>query len=282
MIETTLGTYPKFLSQCLRWVRTTWRSNSASLFTDKTVWYTQPWCVYAVYLTSFVNFALFYDGVLAYTLLKSPIGTAKNLKYLATWIFCTKMVKLTPYHFLREPQDLIMLPGYFVFAYFHSLIKLYAGLTFWKTNWGGRNLSAINNRSDGSNDYDDDADDSSDDSVDGGVQLPPTLPSSRRRKTAGSSSTSSGADDGSNAGRTIRRAGNSSGPNRVQSRTSTVGTRAPRKTQVQSMTRLPSSSTSSTSSTSSSTSSQWQRCPGCRKLHSDPGSVCQVRDVWGR
>jgi hypothetical protein len=70
MIETTLGTYPKFLSQCLRWVRTTWRSNSATLFTDRTVWYTQPWCVYAVYWTSFVNFALFYDGALAYTLLK--------------------------------------------------------------------------------------------------------------------------------------------------------------------------------------------------------------------
>jgi hypothetical protein len=266
MIETTLGTYPKFLSQCLRWVRTTWRSNSASLFTDRTVWYTQPWCVYAVHWTSFVNFALFYDGALAYTLLRSPLGTADNLKYLAAWIFCTKMVKLTPY-FLREPQDLVMLPGYFVFAYFHSLIKLYAGLTFWETNWGGRNLSAINNQPGGGNDDDDDADDSSDDSVDGGVQLPPTPPSSRRRKTAGSSSSGSG--------------GNASGSNRVQFRTSTVGTKA-RKTQAQPMTRL---SSSSTSSTSSSTSSKWQRCPGCRKLHSDSGSAtggCTVRDVWGR
>ena len=36
-----------------------------------------------------------------------------------------------------------MLPGYFLFAYFHSLIKLYAGLTFWETNWCGRNLDAI-------------------------------------------------------------------------------------------------------------------------------------------
>ncbi|KAL4919033.1 nucleotide-diphospho-sugar transferase [Aspergillus aurantiobrunneus] len=143
-IETTLGTYPKFLSQCLRWVRTTWRSNSASLFTDRTVWYRQPWCVYAVYLTSFVNFALFYDGALIYTLLNSRLGQEQNaVSYLLRWIFLSKMVKLTPY-FLREPQDLIMLPGYFLFAYFHSLIKLYAGLTFWKTNWSGRNLDAIN------------------------------------------------------------------------------------------------------------------------------------------
>jgi cellulose synthase/poly-beta-1,6-N-acetylglucosamine synthase-like glycosyltransferase len=280
MIETTLGTYPKFLSQCLRWVRTTWRSNSASLFTDRTVWYTQPWCVYAVYWTSFVNFALFYDGALAYTLLKSPLGTAANLKYLAAWIFCTKMVKLTPY-FLREPQDLVMLPGYFVFAYFHSLIKLYAGLTFWETNWGGRNLAAINNQAGGGPD-DDDADDSSDDSVNGGVQLPPTPPSSRRRKTAGSSSSGSGAEDGSNTGRTINRAATASGSKRA---TSTAGTKAPRKAQAQPMSRV---SSSSASSTSSSTSSRWQRCPGCRKLHSDSGSVdgrggCQVQSPgWGQ
>lgn len=142
LIETTLGTYPKFLSQCLRWVRTTWRFNSASLYTDRTVWYRQPWCVYAVYLTSFMNFALFYDSALVYTLLKSELGTRSNLAYLAAWIWCTKMVKLTPY-FLREPQDLLMLPGYFAFAYFHSLVKLYAGLAFWETNWGGRNLAAM-------------------------------------------------------------------------------------------------------------------------------------------
>ena len=43
VIETTLGTYPKFMDQCLRWVRTTWRSNSCSLFTDRTVWLRQPW-----------------------------------------------------------------------------------------------------------------------------------------------------------------------------------------------------------------------------------------------
>ncbi|EAU37664.1 conserved hypothetical protein [Aspergillus terreus NIH2624] len=142
LIETTLGTYPKFLSQCLRWVRTTWRSNSASLFTDRTVWCRQPWCVYAVYLTSFVNFALFYDGALIYTLMHSSWASQMWLTCLAAWIFFTKLIKLIPY-FLREPQDLVMLPGYFAFAYFHSLIKLYAGLTFWVTAWGGRDLDAV-------------------------------------------------------------------------------------------------------------------------------------------
>ena len=143
LIETTLGTYPKFLSQCLRWVRTTWRSNSASLFTDRTVWFAQPWCVYAVYLTSFVNFALFYDSALLLVLSKTTYGHGSTTAFvlLGVWIFMSKMVKLTPY-FLRHPQDLVYLPGYLIFAYYHSLIMLYAGLTFWVTTWSGRDLSA--------------------------------------------------------------------------------------------------------------------------------------------
>jgi Glycosyltransferase like family 2 len=145
-IETTLGTYPKFLSQCLRWVRTTWRSNSASLFTDGTVWTTQPWCVYAVYITSFFNFALFYDAVLVYTLYFHTGfgGNTEALKIMILWIFASKMVKLIP-HFVRCPQDLIYIPGYIVFAYFHSLLKLYAGFTFFVTAWGGRDLAAVGN-----------------------------------------------------------------------------------------------------------------------------------------
>jgi cellulose synthase/poly-beta-1,6-N-acetylglucosamine synthase-like glycosyltransferase len=159
LIETTLGTYPKFLSQCLRWVRTTWRSNSASLFTDRTVWRSQPWCVYAVYVTSFFNFALFYDGALLWTLSRTAFAADNSHAILALigWMFFTKMIKLAPY-FLRETQDLVFLPGYFVFAYFHSLIKLYALLTFWSTNWGGRNLEAINEEG-RSQDVDDDESD---------------------------------------------------------------------------------------------------------------------------
>lgn len=141
-IETTLGTYPKFVSQCLRWVRTTWRSNSCSLFTDRTVWRRQPWCVYAVYITSFFNFALFNDAGLFYLLRRSGFGSWGTYCALGIWIFATKMIKLTPY-FLRHPEDLTMLPGYFAFAYFHSFVKLYALLTFWNCHWGGRNLAAI-------------------------------------------------------------------------------------------------------------------------------------------
>lgn len=37
-IETTLGVFPKFPQQCLRWARTTFRSNVCALITDRTVW----------------------------------------------------------------------------------------------------------------------------------------------------------------------------------------------------------------------------------------------------
>lgn len=143
-IETVLGEYPKFLVQCLRWVRTTWRSNSTSLFWDRTVWRTQPWCVYSVYLSSFTNFALFYDSALLLTLRLAldhsgdqPRDKKLALTYLGLWIFLSKIVKPFPY-FWRRPQDLIYLPGYLLFGYFHSFIKLYAMFTFWIIVWGGR------------------------------------------------------------------------------------------------------------------------------------------------
>lgn len=143
-IETRLGEYPKFLLQCLRWSRTTWRSNPTSLFSDRTVWRTQPWCVYTVHLTSLVNFALFYDSALFLTLwlaLHHSEDQRQNknaaLAYLGLWIFLSKLVKPFPY-FWRHPQDLIYLPGYLLFGYFHSFIKLYALFTFWDSSWLSR------------------------------------------------------------------------------------------------------------------------------------------------
>ncbi|CAO1601872.1 hypothetical protein XANCAGTX0491_005510 [Xanthoria calcicola] len=37
-LTTTLENNPKFLAQCVRWRRTTWRSNFTSLFVDRLVW----------------------------------------------------------------------------------------------------------------------------------------------------------------------------------------------------------------------------------------------------
>lgn len=143
-METTLGEYPKFLVQCLRWARTSWRSNFTSLFSEGTVWQTQPWCVYAIYLTSFFNFALFYDFALLSTgwlaCNQSPeicIDSSTAMIALGLWILGSKLVKPLP-HFWRNPKDLVYLPGYVLFGYFHSLIKLYALATVNVTVWGSR------------------------------------------------------------------------------------------------------------------------------------------------
>ncbi|KAK1752776.1 nucleotide-diphospho-sugar transferase, partial [Echria macrotheca] len=147
-IETTVGIaqpiVTKFLGQCLRWARTTWRSNACSLFTDRSIWSFQPWCVYAVFLSSFTNFAFFVDGGLMGLLLKSSLGSLRFFGVptpylLMMWILFTKLVKVLPY-FWQYPQDLPFFIGYLGFAYYHSYIKVKSLFTFWDCQWTGRNL----------------------------------------------------------------------------------------------------------------------------------------------
>ncbi|KAK4097435.1 glycosyltransferase family 2 protein [Parathielavia hyrcaniae] len=147
VLETKLGVekplHTKFLGQCRRWVRTTWRSNLCSLLTDRTVWATQPYCVYSVYLTSLTNFAAVTDPLLVHLFVHSSAYTSRlRLALLVCWILLTKTVKVFDY-FRRHPQDLVLFPVYLAFGYFHSLIKFWALLTFWDCAWSGRKLDQI-------------------------------------------------------------------------------------------------------------------------------------------
>lgn len=132
-----IGEFPRFLSQCVRWARTTWRSNPAALKIPH-VWINQPYSVYSIYLASFFNFALLVDPLLVYLCYVSSTNWT-SICLLVVWIVCSKMVKLITY-FWREPRDLMFFPLYVLFAYFHSLIKLWALLTFWDLAWSGRQL----------------------------------------------------------------------------------------------------------------------------------------------
>lgn len=133
---TTIGDsgFKKFNSQCLRWSRTTWRQNSKSLFSDQVVYFTQPWSAYSVFVTSFLNFALFTDASLVYL---SWSLHRHLLCFMMVWIFCSKLIKTTP-HFLRHPRDLVYLFPYILFGYYHSLLKLYALFTARNITWGSR------------------------------------------------------------------------------------------------------------------------------------------------
>ncbi|CAF9907924.1 MAG: hypothetical protein HETSPECPRED_007938 [Heterodermia speciosa] len=150
-LTTTLESDSKFLGQCIRWYRTTWRSNFTSLFIDRVIWREQPWSSYALHISSFNPPALVVDGALSYFLhhaleaaQPNPYGfsTMMGLVIFAVWLLFTKTVKLWPY-FCEHPEDLTMLPAQIVFGYVHGLIKLYTLLTLHKTTWGGGKASLV-------------------------------------------------------------------------------------------------------------------------------------------
>ncbi|KAH0255155.1 glycosyltransferase family 2 protein, partial [Aureobasidium melanogenum] len=69
-VQTTLEDSPKYLKQCLRWVRSNWRSNLTSMFVERHYWRSTPWTTYAVFqttltawaFTDFLIFFLFYKA----------------------------------------------------------------------------------------------------------------------------------------------------------------------------------------------------------------------------
>ena len=96
--------------------------------------------------------ALFYDGAMLWMLFSSfhKIHTATGsttpiaaIAALICWILLTKVVKLIP-HFIQHHKDVAYFPCYILFAYLHSLLKLYALLTAWNIRWGSRpNLDTV-------------------------------------------------------------------------------------------------------------------------------------------
>ncbi|KAH8885134.1 hypothetical protein GQ53DRAFT_878878 [Thozetella sp. PMI_491] len=145
-VETSLGTYPRFLSQCLRWARTTFRSNPI-LLADNITWSRYPWTTPAALVTGMINFALIVDPLLVYLLLQTKLYQEAERPWviclaLVIWILMTKTIKLIP-HFLLHPTDVFFFPGYVAFAYFHSVLKFYAMLTLWDVSWSGRKLDEL-------------------------------------------------------------------------------------------------------------------------------------------
>lgn len=151
LIETTLGEWPKFNGQLLRWARTTFRSNPVMLRDPKFLWqYT--WTAFMVYLVGITNFAILWDGALLSTLIVAlkhtePLGEYDQVKIMtitlfAIWLVSTKVIKIIP-TLGRNPRDCLLIPVQVIFAYAHSFYKLWALLTFWDCDWSGRNLNEV-------------------------------------------------------------------------------------------------------------------------------------------
>ncbi|KAF2169238.1 glycosyltransferase family 2 protein [Zasmidium cellare ATCC 36951] len=150
-VQTTLEDSPKYLSQCLRWVRSNWRSNLTSLFVEGHYWFTQPWSTYSVLQTTITAWALPYDLLIFFSWYQASYTWPENLRsalfvFLITWTYLfSKTVKLWG-HFFRYPADVVFIPVYVFFGYFHGLIKLWGLFTLSETTWGSRDGADTDNR----------------------------------------------------------------------------------------------------------------------------------------
>jgi len=154
-VETTLENDAKYLRQCLRWVRSNWRSNLTSL-SELHMWLNYPWSLYAVFQTTITQWAFLLDCLLfvCFYLTLSEAGyyfsyddhephAQDDQQRALLWSFFlghfafSKTIKLVP-HLLRNPGDVRFVPVSVLFGYFHNLIKLYGCITVTETTWGTR------------------------------------------------------------------------------------------------------------------------------------------------
>ncbi|KAF2649361.1 glycosyltransferase family 2 protein [Lophiostoma macrostomum CBS 122681] len=148
-VETTLENDAKYLRQCLRWVRSNWRSNLTSL-SDMHMWWNYPWSLYAVFQTTVTQWAFLVDCMLFVSFLCAlseggyyDVPRARDWQRALLWALFlghyafTKTVKLVP-HLLRNPGDVRFVPVSVLFGYFHNLIKMYGCITVTETTWGTR------------------------------------------------------------------------------------------------------------------------------------------------
>ncbi|EON68548.1 hypothetical protein W97_07806 [Coniosporium apollinis CBS 100218] len=137
VVETALETSSQFLSQCLRWSRSNWRSNFTSTIVERHIWKQQPWSTYALHLST-PTCSLVTDPLLVYLLLRSTISLDPSTRSwcmyaLAAWMLVAKITKLIP-HYQRCPGDIRYFPVTLIFGYLHGLQKYYALFTLHSTS----------------------------------------------------------------------------------------------------------------------------------------------------
>ena len=137
----------KYVDQCERWSRTTFRQNPIALFSDRTIWWKWPIGVWTVYFPWMYNFAVVWDGLAIFNFWRSGMyqnssnGNAR-LVCLVLAIWATKLIKTWRW-FRENPLDFLLffvIPAYPLFGYYHSWLKLYTAISCWKNDWSGRDV----------------------------------------------------------------------------------------------------------------------------------------------
>ncbi|KAI9856421.1 MAG: hypothetical protein M1824_005459 [Vezdaea acicularis] len=169
-LRTTLEENPKFLKQCLRWSRSNWRSNLKSMYGGQVWRYVnalttcpttpyferrckilntsdldsrqQPWSAYALHLATLSPPAFIGDTLLFWLCYRAAEPWGEKARFwtlcaLGAWVFLSKFIKLLG-HYIRYPEDVILLPVSILFGYLHGIIKVYAFFTLDVTTWGSR------------------------------------------------------------------------------------------------------------------------------------------------
>lgn len=148
MIRTTLGEFPRFLPQCVRWTRTRLRQNIKALLQPR-LWARWPITIPVAYIWPLFNIPLLWEPLMIVLLMRTRLYLeAENrgmyMCALCVWIYWTKIWKFIP--FLMQEENLWILFYFFVipisplFGYVYGLIQFFSLGTWWKSNWGGRNL----------------------------------------------------------------------------------------------------------------------------------------------
>ncbi|KAF5850814.1 hypothetical protein GGP41_010513 [Bipolaris sorokiniana] len=138
----------KFVDQCMRWSRTTIRQNPIALFVDLTVWWKWPISVWMVYFPWMYNATLFWDTLAVWTFTTTAFFRNSSVQYywlslLISFIWMSKLTKTIPWFMHRQNRSdffwyFFPIPAYPLFAYAHSIIKIYTVATFWVNDWAGR------------------------------------------------------------------------------------------------------------------------------------------------
>ncbi|KAJ4360256.1 uncharacterized protein N0V89_000816 [Didymosphaeria variabile] len=141
----------RFISQCLRWSRTTMRQNPQVLLLDRTVWWRHPLTVWTTYFPWLYNAALIWDPLMVGTFWLTKLYQESEHRGALTagligFIWATKFIKTAPW-FWKYPQDFLLyffpVPVWFLFVYGHSILKIFTAFTFWDLAWTGRELPTV-------------------------------------------------------------------------------------------------------------------------------------------
>lgn len=137
-MTTELGEWPKFNEQVLRWIRTTFRSNPRQVF-HRMSWIRHPYTTFSL-LIWVTRMSLIQEGLML-RLLYKVLEIRGSLEYfrlaaivLYSWVTCMKLIKIYA-HFRTHPKDIVYFPGYLLFGYWCTLVKIWACLTWWNASW---------------------------------------------------------------------------------------------------------------------------------------------------